>query len=704
MPPPDRIVSSYDASAAWSSDAPTSELSREEDRAILNLRGGKRHEVTLAGEFSPGSFNLMRVELRCRRDMTLRVGVGSEGAGVGSPDFRHAYAGERYRFEFDLRAAEKAPSPFDSLVLIANPSGKEQEELDWSLLSVSLLERAPEHWLPLPGEPPRLIDLEGEARRGVGLAANAPITLSVDGGRRGGELCFALGPPPRMEGGGRVRVVVGGEERLTAALPAGGSPPWHGYRLPLPGGPCKVRFTLEGAPLASLEQPLFLPAGRAAPTVLLISSDTHRADALGGGLTPRLDALAARGVLFENCFSSSNNTLPSHDALMTGLDPAQTGVIDNQMRLSEEAYTLADRFAEAGYRTFAATSAKHMNDPWSGLGQGFDRFAYPDESREQPSTATLAMVERWLGDAQGDPLLLWVHLFDAHRPYDPPPEAARAEYGSGDPRDPALPEPPWPTPGPLEGIRDAAWVRALYRAQVGLLDQRLARLLDRPRIRAGWIAFTADHGESLGEQGIFWNHLGVYPAVLHVPLILAGPGVPEGRRIQAPVRQLDLAHTLAGLAGLAEPGGAELAGTDLARFWNRPDPRDVPRFALGSDGHAVSVTFGRWMLVVNLAVPKELGYTRDLPHEEPLALFDLEHDPLATHDLAAGEPERVARLGRALLEWLENARASFRDEHAEGGEGAATLAALGYASGERTGHEGVDMDLLRARLAPYLGE
>ncbi len=705
LPPEDVVVDERSDFQEWQSDAPDQRVLEQNGVRALALRGAEEVEVAIPGTYRAGDFDLVRLEVLCNSPMTLRVGLRSEEGATGSLDVAHAGEQTAATHAFDLRDCADEGRVFDELVVLGKRTHRNEEELDWSLLGVTLLRRAPERWLPLAGEAPALIDVAGECRRGVGLAPGSPLLARIRVPESGGRLQLGIAPAPRTAGARNFSVDVAGAPRIDAEVGDG----WESHALdlgPWAGEEVQVRFASRGA-LVALEQPTVVAGRDPAPTVLLISSDTHRGAYVGAAragvevLTPNLDALAARGVLFEDCFASSDITLPSHCALMTGLDPAVTGVTTNRTRLADSAVTLAERFSEAGYTTFAVTSAKHMHHEWSGLGQGFERLQYPTTGREQPARETLDVALEWLPDAEGAPLFLFVHVFDVHRPYDPPEEDARRYYGDGDPYDRTLPEPTWPTQGHLRGVRDRAWVEALYRGQVTALDRDLARLLDLPRVRRGVIALTSDHGESLGEQGIFWQHKGVYPAVLRVPLVLAWPDAPAGVRVAAPVRLGDVAHTLLSLAGL---DGSGVGGVDLAPHWTGEAPAELPRFALASEGHAAAVTLGRWHLVVNLSILEDVAYTRDLAAEQPVALFDLAEDEYAERDLSQAEPETVARLGKALLRWLEAAPAAHSAHNQLDEESAAMLSALGYAAASGEGSAVIDLDAVRARLAPWVGD
>src|SRR5262245_10338380 len=169
--------------------------------------------------------------------------------------------------------------------------------------------------------------------------------------------------------------------------------------------------------------------------VLLVTIDTLRADALGayGGLasTPALDRLAAEGVRFDFAHAHAVLTLPSHASILTGVYPYQHGIRDNSgYRLAPHARTAATLLKKAGYDTAAFVGAFPLHSRF-GLNQGFD--VYDDrfgETRaptefvmpERPATAVVSLARAWLLARDiGRPWFLWVHVFDPHAPYKPPP-------------------------------------------------------------------------------------------------------------------------------------------------------------------------------------------------------------------------------------------------------------------------------------------
>ncbi len=418
-----------------------------------------------------------------------------------------------------------------------------------------------------------------------------------------------------------------------------GSPAGYGWRM---------------VPLALLAACAGGPPDRPAD-VLLVTLDTTRADRVlheGAATadTPVLDGLAARGAVFPQVSSPAPITLVSHATVLTGRDPPHHGVHNNgTWRLGPDLPTLAERFRDAGWRTGAFVGAAVLSSRY-GLDRGFAHYDDAMDLDADPGLfgvgrrdceAVTRAAEAWIAEQPpGARTFAWVHFYDPHAPYAPP-EPERSRYADHP-----------------------------YDGEVAHADRCLGELL------AGWaraghgeallVAVTADHGESLGEHGEPSHSLFVYEATQRVSLVIAGPGVEAGRR-EAVVGLVDLAPTLASLAGLPPWGAAE--GADLGpwvRGEGAPPPERpfwvesmVPRENYG--WHALTgVRLGRWKLVVGV---------------EP-ELYDLREDPGELHDLAARRPEVVARLEAERRRLAEGAAAG--DRLALDAETRAALAALGY--------------------------
>ena len=454
----------------------------------------------------------------------------------------------------------------------------------------------------------------------------------------------------------------------------------------------RVRLRLElesdaAQPVGAVVSELALAGpGDERPSVLLVTTDTHRADHLAAATnsvavqTPLLDALAERGTLFEQCWTSANSTNPSHAALLTGVHPRDLYVHTNQQVLLDAAPTLAESFAAAGYRTWAAVSVEHLTDTYSGFGQGFDRMSGPgDVLRDGGDTVDVALA--WLEELPERPVFLWLHVFDAHMPYETE-EELRARYSTG----PSHDEYPFDPPRFLEREQDVpdeleTWLeerhipnareqRALYKAEVSYLDRELGRLFDVEPFRSGWTSVVGDHGESLGQHGIYWSHEGLYPDTLRVPLLLAGPNVPAGARVEGLVRQQDLGRTLLDLAGLP---GAEFEGVNLLEDVHGP----APHYAIHANARSASLKKGPHYLLIQLRADQH----DSVPHS--VELYDLSADPDCRSDLVERDFARAKAMRAELLHWIQ--AAENRGWSAAAGTDArfqAQLAQLGYTDAE----------------------
>jgi arylsulfatase A-like enzyme/tetratricopeptide (TPR) repeat protein len=394
--------------------------------------------------------------------------------------------------------------------------------------------------------------------------------------------------------------------------------------------------------------------------VLLITIDTLRADHVGAygavaAETPALDGLAGEGVLFETSIAATPLTLPSHTSILTGMTPPRHAVRQNGIfRLDESHETLAERFREAGYDTGAVIGAIVL-DARYGLDQGFDLYdwsmtsrrasetGYPERTAEEVSEAAL----RWLA-ARERRFFLWLHYYDPHAAYRPP--APFAERFAG----------------------------RLYDGEIAYVDEQIGRVFRALRRSGEWdrtlVIATADHGESLGEHGELTHAYTLYDAVLEVPLVLRGPGVPAARRVPEVVSAIDLAPTVLALAGLAPLGGAD--GRDLSPLWSAESRlEERPAYA---ETLATQLDHG-WAPLFALRSARHL-YVR-APRAE---LYDVGTDPRQLENLL-DDPSRVpAGLVGGLEQRLESVRAreGKASRLALDAETREQLGALGYALAE----------------------
>ena len=411
---------------------------------------------------------------------------------------------------------------------------------------------------------------------------------------------------------------------------------------------------------------LALPAAAAEPpNVLLVTLDTVRADRMGflgskRGLTPALDRLAGRAAVFERAFAQAPLTTVSHATVLSGTYPQLHKVNDFGVPLPAGLPYLPDRLRQAGWHT-AAFLGSLVLDARSGLAPGFDRGfevydagfrvrrARGDDRYETLERRGGEVVDRalaWLERPSEGPFFLWVHLYDAHDPYDPPPpyktRFARAPYDG-----------------------EVAYVDA----QVGRLVSALERrgLLDRTLV-----AVFGDHGESLGEHGEKTHGVFLYDATIHVPLLLKLPsGRAAGRRVAARVSLVDLAPTVLETLGLPVP--PEMQGESLRTLLDAPRPVDRAAYA---ETDYPRRAFG-WSPLAAWRAERFLFVKAPRPE-----LYDLAADPAQRHNLA---DDRATVAGRIAAQMED-----FRRRTAGGGGEAAArpldpallerLAALGYIS------------------------
>ncbi len=298
-----------------------------------------------------------------------------------------------------------------------------------------------------------------------------------------------------------------------------------------------------------------LLAARVASTpnlnLLFVTLDTTRADRIGAygfprGTTPRLDEMAKDAVVFEHATSAVPLTFPSHTTIFTGQYPTRHGIRDNGgFFLDSSATTLAEVLKRSGYATGAFIGAWVLESRW-GLAQGFDKYSDQFDLSKY-KIVSLGTVQKkgeevvndalkWLDTVKAKKFFGWVHLYDAHTPYEPP-----EPYASQFPNQP-------------------------YLGEIAYADSQLGRLLDWVKTNGldknTVVIVTADHGESLGDHGESTHAYFVYDSTMHVPLVIRTPWNDRGRNASM-VSSADIFPTvldLLGLPAVKEP----LDGTSLA--------------------------------------------------------------------------------------------------------------------------------------------
>jgi choline-sulfatase len=366
--------------------------------------------------------------------------------------------------------------------------------------------------------------------------------------------------------------------------------------------------------------------------LLLVTVDTLRADRVGTGLTPAIDALAASGTRISDVRAVVPLTFPSHVTIMTGQLPMATGVRENGVLFVPQpnAPTLARRFKTAGYGTGAFIGA-YVLDRRFGLSDGFD--VYDDKIARDPNLGARLEAERrgavvvdtalpWLAHA-ASPFFLWVHLYDPHAPYDPPAEFLVKAKGNA------------------------------YDGEVAYADAQIARLVralkDSGRLDSTIVVVTGDHGEGLGDHGEQTHGMLAYDSTLRVPLVIAGGG--DAARAQSPPRSLAaLAPFLVKLAGIADAPA-------------KPDVYAETRYPRTAGWHPLAVLVDdRWKLI----------------QSSESELYDLSSDPGEQHNIAADHAPIVQAMSARIGAIESDVKAPEASAPADAAE---RLRALGYVAG-----------------------
>jgi arylsulfatase A-like enzyme len=311
------------------------------------------------------------------------------------------------------------------------------------------------------------------------------------------------------------------------------------------------------------------------PNVILISIDTLRSDHLGcyghdRDTSPNIDRMAAAGALFEHAFSPTAWTLPGHASMFSGLAPRRHGATIAKTAIREDVPLLAEILAAEGYGTAAVVNAPFMQAKF-GFDRGFERFDYIPKlevARHQQ-----AVLETLRGE-RDRPFFHFLHYMSVHDPYSPEERFNKfvGEYEQPIGVDGQKLLKLWRAMDRGEASLNEDEVRYLndlYAGGILSIDARMGELfdeLDRLELTDSTIVIlTSDHGEEFMEHGSIVHTKTLYDELLAVPLILRGPGIPAGARVQSMAGLVDILPTVLGLAGFELPAG--LDGVDLAELW-----------------------------------------------------------------------------------------------------------------------------------------
>jgi arylsulfatase A-like enzyme len=433
---------------------------------------------------------------------------------------------------------------------------------------------------------------------------------------------------------------------------------------PADGNPGRTSLPVWGDPA------VLAPRASARPNVLLVSLDTMRAASMSAygaarATTPGLETeMVARGALFAQAIAPFPHTLPSHMSLFTSLYWHTHGVRGFMDTLGAERSTLPEVLRAAGYETAAFTEDGFLI-PQSGFRRGFALYVEnksPDLHNPSGQIAdTFARGERWLDEHTTQPFFLFLHTYQVHQPYVPPP-AYRRYFGDA-----------------AAITDDAERDRLLYEQEIRYADDEVRALLQHVErlglTRRTLVVVLADHGEEFMEHGQRYHGYQLYDEVLHVPLLLRLPDViPAGLRVPAPVSLIDVAPTVLELLGLPPLAGAE--GVSLVPLLHDP-AAPLPRAAVFAEAPS-SYTSGSVDLTAARSATQKC-ILRGLTGEHEC--FDLAADPGERHALAMDGASPGLGALAALLDGFRNGTAIVPASGAAPAPDAATeekLRALGY--------------------------
>lgn len=443
---------------------------------------------------------------------------------------------------------------------------------------------------------------------------------------------------------------------------------------------------ITGAGWAGLA-PLNAARAGGRPSVILISIDTLRADRVGfmgypRATTPRLDEMAAQGMVFENAISPAPWTLPAHVSLLTSQLPNEHRVRRVESRVRPDLLMLSECFRDAGYRTGAFTGGGYVSSDY-GYKQGFQIYQDHNEGAEGGPGGIAQAALEWVRKVGGQPFFLFVHTYEPHGPYLKRDFVQSADRGRL--TDEMIAGTVKSVPDPSAGER--RYISDLYDGDIANTDRAMGGLLmtlrDEGVLAHAIVVVTSDHGEDV------WDHDAVniprhghtlYEEIVHVPLLMRAPGLlPAGTRVKTPISLIDLAPTLLGLAGL--PPRRSMRGQNMAgalRAGQEPEVRPIlseavrygpPRFAWRRDGLKVILTPDPAPIDKNSSV---------IP--DRLEIFDLIEDPLEQNILTA-EPPAGSKSAISTLQGragLEQDNPTEADDHEQSEELKRQLRSLGY--------------------------
>jgi arylsulfatase A-like enzyme len=403
--------------------------------------------------------------------------------------------------------------------------------------------------------------------------------------------------------------------------------------------------------------------------IIFIVIDTLRADHLGcygysKPTSPAIDRLAEQGVLFERFFAPGIPTTPAHATLYTGQHPLTHNIVchGGTVDLDRRTPVFTEKLQQAGYTTCAVDN---LFDIKSWLARGYEFYINPSHKHKMRLLVTAEETNKraleWIDGHRDEDFFLFLHYWEPHTPYLPPARY-RTFYNGEDPFDPAnrgleaiRDTPFWGMWGDtwfkkLGPVTDPDYIVSLYDGEIRRADDGVAQIVEAIEKRGlgsnTLLIVTADHGEVMIRNGIFFDHHGLYEENIRVPLVMRWPEkLPVGYRVTSLLQQTDIAPTILKWAG-AEP----LDGVDGKDFG--PLAEGESKASLWDSVVCCENTWqSKWAL--RTETHKLILSRRPDPYGgPPRELYDLVADVDEQTNLAAVDRGRADEMRDSLERWI----------------------------------------------------
>ncbi len=418
-------------------------------------------------------------------------------------------------------------------------------------------------------------------------------------------------------------------------------------------------------------------SSEACPNLIIITVDTLRADRLGcygyfRNTSPFIDSFSEECVLFENTITPMATTLPAHISIMTSMNPYSHGVKANTEHLGvtlstgKGLLTLAQALKEIGYDTAGFVSATSVKSH-TGIAAGFDFFNEPEGSERTAENLNNSVL-KWLSKRdQKKPLFLWMHYFDPHGPYLPPPPF-RTKFSNDSELFKYLKD---------RGVKElnefTTGINNLYDGEVSYVDSQLKAFMSKMKesglYNKSLIILTADHGEGLGQHN--WiDHGRIYNEQLYVPLMIKFPDNKkiQHRRIRDLTSLIDILPVIATYFDFPEDFLRQMEGRDILKNNNGNEyifSERVNRERNWESGLKFSLTGEKWK------------YFHLTEHDDEL--YDIQADPHELLNVISENPSTAQAMLERIMPFVEKATSPVgRDETELSPEVIEELRSLGY--------------------------